>query len=88
LGRIRAPKIRKVIYCTNAIESMHARFRRAVRVRGRFLKEQAALKCLYLTIRSLDPYRRGSTLEPPLEGRPERIRGYVRRMNRDQRLTN
>src|SRR5579884_3658336 len=39
---------------TNAIESMHARFRRAVRARGHFPNEQAALKCLYLTILGLD----------------------------------
>jgi len=52
-------EIRKVIYSTNAIESMHARFRRAVRVRGHFPNEQAALKCLYLTVRSLDPSGRG-----------------------------
>jgi transposase-like protein len=54
-----SPEIRKVIYSTNAIESLHARFRRAVRVRGHFPTEQAALKCLYLTIRSLDPTGRG-----------------------------
>jgi transposase-like protein len=54
-----SPEIRKVIYSTNAIESMHARFRRAVRVRGHFPNEQAALKCLYLTVRSLDPTGRG-----------------------------
>jgi putative transposase len=54
-----SPEIRKIIYSTNAIESMHARFRRAVRVRGHFPNEQAAMKCLYLTIRSLDPTGRG-----------------------------
>jgi len=54
-----SPEIRRVIYSTNAIESMHARFRRAVRARGHFPNEQAALKCLYLTIRSLDPTGRG-----------------------------
>jgi transposase-like protein len=54
-----SPEIRRVIYSTNAIESMHARFRRAVRARGHFPTEQAALKCLYLTIRSLDPTGRG-----------------------------
>jgi transposase-like protein len=52
-------EIRKIIYSTNAIESVHARFRRAVRVRGHFPNEQAALKCLYLTIRGLDPTGRG-----------------------------
>ena len=48
-----------MIYSTNAVESIHARFRRAIRARGLFPKEQAALKCLYLTIRSLDPTGRG-----------------------------
>jgi transposase-like protein len=54
-----SPEIRTVIYSTNAIESLHARFRRSVRVRGHFPTEQAAVKCLYLTIRSLDPRGRG-----------------------------
>jgi putative transposase len=54
-----SPEIRKVIYSTNAIESLHARFRRSVRARGHFPHEQAAVKCLYLTIRSLDPTGRG-----------------------------
>lgn len=54
-----SPEIRKVIYSTNAIESLHARFRRSVRARGHFPSEQAALKCLYLTIRSLDPSGNG-----------------------------
>jgi putative transposase len=54
-----SPEIRKIIYSTNAIESVHARFRRSVRARGHFPNEQAALKCLYLTIRSLDPTGRG-----------------------------
>ncbi len=54
-----SPEIRKVIYSTNAIESLHARFRRSVRTRGHFPNEQAAVKCLYLTIRSLDPTGRG-----------------------------
>ena len=44
---------------TNAIESLNARYRRAVRVRGHFPNEQAALKCLYLTTRSLDPTGHG-----------------------------
>ena len=44
---------------TNAIESLNARMRRATRARGHFPNEQAALKCLYLVIRSLDPTGRG-----------------------------
>ena len=52
-------EIRRVICSTNAIESLNARYRRAVRVRGHFPNEQAAMKCLYLTTRSLDPTGNG-----------------------------
>jgi transposase-like protein len=48
-------EIRKVICTTNAIESLNARYRRAVNARGHFPNDQAALKCLYLVTRSLDP---------------------------------
>ena len=48
-------QIRKMICSTNAIESLNARYRRIVRARGHFPTEQAALKCLYLVTRSLDP---------------------------------
>ena len=37
------------------IESINARLRRAVNARGHFPTEQAAMKCLYLAIMSLDP---------------------------------
>jgi transposase-like protein len=52
-------EIRTVLFSTNAIESLNARYRRAVRARGHFPTEQAALKCLYLVTRSLDPTGRG-----------------------------
>jgi len=54
-------EIRQVICSTNAIESLNARYRRAVRARGHFPSEQAALKCLYLVTRSLDPTGTGRT---------------------------
>ncbi|HEY7274301.1 MAG TPA: IS256 family transposase [Actinoplanes sp.] len=54
-------EIRRVICSTNAIESLNARYRRAVRARGHFPTEQAALKCLYLVTRSLDPTGAGRT---------------------------
>jgi transposase-like protein len=38
-----SPEIRRVIYSTNAIESLNARFRRATRARGHFPNEQAAM---------------------------------------------
>ena len=58
------PEIRTVIATTNAIESLNARFRRAVRARGHFPNEQAALKCLYLTVVSLDPTGRTARSRP------------------------
>jgi len=54
-------EIRRMICSTNAIESLNARYRRAIRARGHFPNEQAALKCLYLVTRSLDPTGRGAT---------------------------
>src|SRR5579875_1583236 len=54
-------EIRRVICSTNAIESLNARYRRAVKARGHFPNEQAALKCLYLVTRSLDPTGTGRT---------------------------
>jgi putative transposase len=54
-------EIRQVICSTNAIESLNARYRRAVKARGHFPTEQAALKCLYLVTRSLDPTGTGRT---------------------------
>lgn len=41
-------ELRRIVYTTNSIESLNARFRRAVRHRGHFPTEQAALKVLYL----------------------------------------
>jgi putative transposase len=54
-------EIRKVLCSTNAIESLNARYRRAIKARGHFPAEQAALKCLYLVTRSLDPTGTGRT---------------------------
>ncbi|WP_405680165.1 IS256 family transposase [Streptomyces sp. NBC_01238] len=53
-------EIRKIVCTTNAIESVNARIRKAVRARGHFPTEQAALKCVYLAVMSLDPKGTGS----------------------------
>jgi transposase-like protein len=47
-------EVRSMIYTTNTIESLNARFRRSTRVRGHFPNEQSAIKVLYLTIRRSD----------------------------------
>jgi transposase-like protein len=49
------PTIRRIVCTTNAIESVNSRIRKAVRARGHFPNEQAALKCVYMAIMSLDP---------------------------------
>jgi putative transposase len=53
------PEIRTVIYTTNAIESVNARIRKAVKARGHFPTETAAIKCVYLAVMSLDPTGKG-----------------------------
>jgi transposase-like protein len=53
------PEVRAVIYTTNAIESINARIRKAVKARGHFPNEAAALKCVFLAIMSLDSTGRG-----------------------------
>lgn len=52
-------EIRKIICTTNAIESVNSRIRRAVKARGHFPNEAAALKCVYMAIMSLDPTGNG-----------------------------
>jgi len=54
-------EIRKIICSTNAIESINARIRRAVKAGGHFPNEAAALKCVYMALMSLDPTGTGRT---------------------------
>jgi transposase-like protein len=54
-------EIRTLVYTTNGIESLNSRFRQAVRRRGHFPTEQAAMKILYLTVRERRPNRSNPT---------------------------
>lgn len=45
-------EIRKVIYTTNAVESLHMSLRKIIKTRGSFPSEEAALKLLYLALRN------------------------------------
>ena len=47
------PAIRKVIYTTNAIESLNYSFRKVTKTRGSFPTDQAAFKLLYLAIKKV-----------------------------------
>ena len=39
--------VRRIIYTTNAIEALNSKLRRAVRTRGHFPSDDAAMKLLY-----------------------------------------
>lgn len=45
--------IRKLIYTTNAIESLNGRVRRAVQLRGHFPNDEAAMKLIWLVLRNV-----------------------------------
>lgn len=47
------PEIRKMIYTTNAIESLHMGLRKIIKNRGSFPNDEAAMKLLYLALRNL-----------------------------------
>jgi len=47
------PEIRKMIYTTNAIESLHRGLRKIIKSRGAFPSDEAATKLLYLALRNL-----------------------------------
>ena len=47
------PEIRKMIYTTNAIESLHMGLRKIIKNRGSFPNDEAATKLLYLALRNL-----------------------------------
>ena len=55
--------VRRIIYTTNAIEALNAKLRRAVRARGHFPNDDAAMKLLYLVLNNAaDEWKR-----PPRE---------------------
>jgi transposase-like protein len=47
------PQIRKMIYTTNAIESLHRGLRKIIKTRGAFPSGEAPTKLLYLALRNL-----------------------------------
>lgn len=70
-------EIRKVIRGTNAIESVSTRIRKAVRARGHFPSEAAALKYVHMALMSLDPTGKGQrrwTIRWKAPRLPDRLR--------------
>lgn len=43
-------EVRRILYTTNAIEALNAKLRRAVRARGHFPTDEAAIKLLFLVL--------------------------------------
>jgi putative transposase len=46
-------EVRKVIYTTNAVESLHMSLRKIIKTRGSFPSEEAAIKLIYLALRNV-----------------------------------
>lgn len=47
------PALRRVIYTTNALESVHARLRKIIKTRGHFPSDDAASKLIWLALRNI-----------------------------------
>ncbi|WP_425102646.1 IS256 family transposase [Burkholderia ambifaria] len=47
------PEIRRVVYTTNAIESLNMQLRKIIKTRGHFPNDEAAIKLLWLALRNL-----------------------------------
>jgi putative transposase len=47
------PDVRRVIYTTNAIESVNARLRKIIKTRGHFPSDEAATKLIWLALRNI-----------------------------------
>jgi len=47
------PEVRRVIYTTNAIESVNARLRKIIKTRGHFPSDDAASKLIWLALRNI-----------------------------------
>jgi transposase-like protein len=55
------PEIRRLLYTTNAIESLHMQLRKILKARGHFPTDEAATKLLYLALRNImDKWQRGN----------------------------
>jgi transposase-like protein len=46
-------EVRRVIYTTNALESVHARIRKIIKTRGHFPTDEAATKLIWLALRNI-----------------------------------
>ena len=47
------PDVRRVLYTTNALESVHAQLRKIIKTRGHFPNDEAATKLIWLALRNI-----------------------------------
>ena len=71
------PEVRRVIYTTNAIESLHMQLRKIIKTRGHFPSDEAATKLLWLALRNV--MAQIGKIGPRVEGGDESVRHPVRR---------
>lgn len=55
------PELRRVVYTTNAIESINFQLRKITKARGHFPSEEAAMKLIYLGLRNISSNRGGES---------------------------
>jgi putative transposase len=57
------PAVRRLIYTTNAIESLHSQLRKIIKTRGHFPSDEAATKLIWLALRNIGQGRHRSIRE-------------------------
>ena len=55
------PELRKIVYTTNAIESINFQLRKITKNRGHFPDSDAAMKLIYLGLRNISSHRGGES---------------------------
>ncbi len=48
-----SPETRRIIYTTNAIESLNMQLRKVIKIRGHFPSDEAAMKLIYLAFQNI-----------------------------------
>ncbi len=79
------PELRKIIYTTNAIESLNYQLRKIIKNRGQFPSDDAAIKLLWLAIRDIEDKRvraRAGACRSPSLGNAHRDAGAHTRRGR------
>ena len=84
------PEVRKIIYPTNAIESLNMQLRKVLKTRGHFPSDEAATKLMYLALRNITakwPPRRKRGRPPPTSLRSSSGRDFFPHQHADEGKT-